>query len=152
MTRRVLLFAFAFLFAASFTGAQTVIDPATVAVTFNSADHPSPDLASYQAILLDAAADAASGSPLQTGVLVPKAAAAVLSTTPPDYKLTFAQLGLSVPPCGLKQATCPQFTVVLLAIDTNNRVTARGVLSESAPFSAGSTAVQVAAPANIRVK
>lgn len=158
MTRRLcvlpgLVFAALLVSSRAHAQAPIVVDPATVAVTFNSADHASSDMANYQAILLDAAADAASGVPLQTGPLVPKSSVAVIpATSPADYRLTFAQLGIAVPSCGLKQATCPQYTVVLLAVDTNNKASARGVLAESAPFQAGSTAVQVVGPTNVRVR
>lgn len=143
------------MLAAAEANAQVIItDPTVAAVAFESKDHGAADMQGYQAILLDAAADAASGVPVQTGPVVPRSQAIVETpaTTPPVYDLTFAKLGISPPACTGLQANCKQYTIVLLAIDTSNRATARAVTAESDSFSLGSTSVQVVGPTNVKIK
>lgn len=152
MNRLRLILCAVLLLAGSRVQAQTIVTPATAAVMFNSADEPLT--ASYQGILIDAAADAVSGVPLQTGPVVAKSLAVTLTgTSPIDYKLTFSQLGLNLPACLVApQSACPKYALILIGIGTNGLATSRGVLSVSNSFQVGSTAVPPAVPTNVRVK
>jgi hypothetical protein len=145
--------------------AQIALNPATASVEFDSPDHTAvvpagqvnagqPKLSSYQAILLSAAADAVSGAPLFTGPVIAKSVvtAGTLPTTP--YKLTFAQMGLTVaqvPAC--TTLPCPQYTIVLLAIGPNG-TSARGISAESPPFTSlvPAPGTPPAGPTNVVVK
>jgi hypothetical protein len=131
-----------------------LVNPSRVA--FESSGHTTvlsdlvtPEITTYQGLLFDVNADAATATPLVTGPAVPKSLVVVLTptTTPPSYTLTLAQLGIVPPPCTLPQANCPVYKATLIAARpgaSSARSTATG------PFSAGSTAVPPVAPANVR--
>jgi hypothetical protein len=155
MKIREYIFAALLALLATAAAAQTVINPTRM--QFNSPSHTTtlsdgtPEVASYQAMIFAQAADVVSGVPIQVGPVVPKSVVTVVTpaTNPPTYQLTLAQTGITVPPCTVAQASCPVYTALLLAIGPNG-TSARGVASESNPFSAGSTAVVPAGPANVK--
>lgn len=136
--------------------AQVAIGP-TSAVTFVSVDHTTvippgqvnagqPLLASYQVSLFAAAADVSTGVPIAVSAVLPKSIAALQPAPAPanTYRLTFSQMGLlpSIPAC--TALPCPSYTLLLIAIGTDGKTSARAVASESDPFTA---AVPVPTPA-----
>jgi hypothetical protein len=110
-----------------------------------------PTLTSYQALLLAAASDATTGPIVQTGGVIPKTAVVASGVTNSPYQLPFSALGLTIPTC--TTATCPQYTVVLLAIGPGG-ISLRGVGAESNPFTAAVPVATAppAAPGNVIVK
>jgi hypothetical protein len=151
--RLVLVAAFLLLGAMAQAQTPTLIDPATATYVFNSDDHASPDMQAYQVLLIDAAANPLTGPVITPGAVVPKAQVEVVPQAPPaktDYRLPFTKLGLTIPPCLGKQSSCATYVLVMLALDTNNRATPRGEITN--PFQFRSTAVQVVGPTNGRVK
>jgi hypothetical protein len=91
-----------------------------------------PALASYQGMIFPATADVASGTPVVVGPVVAKTLA-VAQPTANTYRLTYAQMGLTVPAC--TSLPCPQYTVLLLSIGPGG-TSARAVAGESDPFTA----------------
>lgn len=132
---------------------QPVAPPPVVGggiIEFESTGHAQPDLTGYQALLLPAAADPVSGTVLQVGAVVPKAAVAA-SPVPPVYRIPFTQAGVSVPACHVAQSMCPAYKIVLIAVGTPNN-TARGIASTSPTFTAATTPGGLARPGTIRVR
>ena len=163
MRRRLLIALFLLLPTPVF--AQVAITP-TSSVTFISADHTTiipagqvnagqPLLASYQVSLFAASADPTTGVPLAVSAVLGKAAAVLQPAPAPanTYKLTFAQTGLlpSIPAC--TTLPCPQYTLLIIAIGTDGKTSAKGVLSESDPFTAAVPLPNQApaAPASVKI-
>lgn len=91
-----------------------------------------PLLASYQGMLFAVAADPSTGTPLVVGPVIAKTLA-VVQPAANTYRLTFAQLGVTIPACA--NLPCPQFSLVLVSIGPGG-ISARGVSAESDPFTA----------------
>lgn len=126
-----------------------------VAVEFTSADHAAvlsdgtPAVTGYQGIFLSSVVDPVSGPTLQVGNVVPKTTVTA-GTGTGVWRLTFGQLGITVPPCTVAQTNCPAYRLVLLSIGPNGS-SVRAVTSASAPFSPATTAAPPAGPTNVRV-
>lgn len=157
-----------FVFAQPATAQVTnvVVDPLTAKVDFASADHStvipagqvgagSPTIASYQASVFVLSVDVATGTPIVVGPVVAKTVATASGDVDAPLRLTFAQLGITaMPPCtAVLPALCPQYSVVLVSIGPGG-TSARGVASESGPFSRASLlpAVAPVGPSTVNVK
>jgi hypothetical protein len=96
----------------------------------------------YQAIILDAAADAVSGTPLIIGPVVQKASATASGNPTLPFRLTLAQFGIGfgagagqIPLClVVAPAPCPRYTLVGIAVGPGG-AGARSTTAESGPFS-----------------
>jgi hypothetical protein len=91
--------------------------------------------------------------PVSSGLLLAKSAVAVVpSTTPQDYRLTFVQMFGAGPIPACTTLPCPQYTLVLSAIGLGG-TSVRGVVSESAPFTAAvpTEPPPPGAPTNLRL-
>lgn len=91
-----------------------------------------PALASYQGMIFAAAADPSSGVPLVVGPVIAKTLA-VAQPAANTFRLTYTAMGLTIPPC--TTLPCAQFSLLLVAIGPGG-TSARGVASESSPFTA----------------
>lgn len=158
-----LVLALVFLCMAAAASAQTVLNPTTAAVDFFSADHAAvipvgqanaglQAIASYQGMVFPSAADPTAGTPTIVGPVVAKAGAT--AGNPGLLRLTFAQLGLTaIPACTVvAPATCPPFSIVLVAIGPNG-TSARSVTAESDAFMRAALlpGVAPAAPSQVKV-
>jgi len=146
--------------------ANVTVDPLTAKVAFASTDHTatipagqvgagSPTIASYQAFVFNLSADVTIGTPILAGGVVAKTLVAPSGDIDAPFGLTFAQLGITnIPACTVVlPANCPQYSVVLVAIGPGG-TSARGVTSESGPFSRPSLlpAVAPAGPSQVEIK
>jgi hypothetical protein len=89
-----------------------------------------PVIETYQAFLFLASADVVLDAPIVNGAVVSKAFVTVAG---PDLRITFAQLGLTLPAC--TALPCPVYDVLLRATGPGG-TSVRGVAAESGPFTA----------------
>lgn len=138
------------LLASHASSAQVVVNPLTARAEFLSADHTTvippgqvgaggPLVTSYQAMVFSEPIDVSSGLPIWTSPVIPKSSVTAVGTAAPQvYSLTFFQMGITMAvlgPCTAVAPTpCPAYTIVLVDIGPGG-TTARGVTSESDPFS-----------------
>lgn len=139
-------FALVVLSLATAASAQAVVDKNIAKLDFTSASQAAiipvgevgaggPVLISYQASVFPITADVSTGTPLVVGPVFAKALA-VSNPAATALRLTFAQMGIAtgIPACtAVLPATCPVYSVVLIAIGPNNR-TLPGLASESDSF------------------
>lgn len=116
------------------------------AMTFNSQDHATPALTTYRGLVFTGIQDPAVSPPTITGAVVPKANVQVIAATPTDYRLTFAQMGITLPTC--TALPCPQYRMLIEANGPNGP-SVRSAADASAPFTA-SLPSPPDAPTNLR--
>lgn len=155
MKKVVLTLVFLFLT----TAAMAQVANPTDAI-FNSADHNSiipagsigagqPTITSYQGLVFPVAADPVTAQALLTGTVVLKGVAvAIPGTTPQDYRLSLAQMGLTLPLCTVAGGPCPQYRLLIRATGPGG-ISIKTAANASGPFSA---AVPPLAPAPVPVE
>lgn len=116
------------------------------AVLFNSADHAVASVVNYRGFVFPAAADPVTATPLITGVNVPKANVTTIVATPTDYRLTFVQMGITLPAC--VSVPCPQYRMLIEANGPNGS-SVRSGMDASLPFTA-TLPTPPDAPTNLR--
>lgn len=134
-------------------GSATFVEPdQTTVIPPGQTNAGQPVLASYQVSLFNANADVSTGVPLVVGPVINKSLAALQPAPAPanTYKLTFAQMGITIPTCNT--LPCTQYTLLIVAIGPNG-TSAKGVTSESDPFTAQlpTTGPPPAGPASVKV-
>lgn len=93
------------------SSAQVIIDPLVAKVDFTEPDETQPDITSYQAALFPLGGTAS----ILTGPVVPKTLVTVGTAGP--WRLTYAQLGITLPACTVvTPGVCPQYFLTLAAI------------------------------------
>jgi hypothetical protein len=157
--RYAFVFVFATLLLRPHLVQAQVANPATV--DFDSTDQNAiipagsvnaglPVLTGYQGLIFPTAADPTqSGLAVSTGPVISKALA-VAQVAANRYRLTFAQLGVTVPGC--TALPCPQFRLLVIPIGPGNKAAASGVSAESDPFTAAVPSPQPAPAAVTNVK